>query len=315
MSFATGTADSRENLLDLFKIFAESDGWLIDRHAAMGTGYVLNMHKMSIHGVDLYAHLRTTNNETLAGRTLPTTGLAVSMSDSYSASADCTDQPGAPVNVTNTSKYFCSSVYPVTTGTKYWFFSEVSPAPEFLGMVLLLPNGQYRHIHIGDVKCTDADIIATTKCSYFFATDGMNGANQNCLPFETSNYLEYLPQSSWLRMIADERDGWWNPRWRNNMGGGSPTEGYAVGPRLRDTMLLVNSRNRFSNMAMLCPINLYYLNNVNVWTPVGYLNSVRIGRRDAFIVDHVYPLGTDHWMAFPAYSGARTFSLVYRKVD
>lgn len=307
MSYASGTADTRENLLDLFRAFAITSGWTVNRFAASGTGYVLNLQKTNSQGDVMCANLRSVNNEDLPGSMPAVVGIVASMSDSYNAAKDCVDQPGSPVDPTNATNYYASSIYPFTAVAKYWFFSTTGP--DSLSMVIMLPNGEFRHMFFTEIAELGASI---GKGFAMYATCGM-GYNSYALPFEpTWNTLENQATTSWARLIMDERDGWWT---NHHIGYNSNlAEGGVCGANFRDGLLLYNSVNQFSNSFALCPINLYARKLNLKYRVLGHLPAVRLVRRSAIIVDQVYPLGADEWMAFPVVSNANDYALVYRKV-
>jgi hypothetical protein len=308
MSFSSGTADTRENLLDLFRAFAITSGWTINRFAASGTGYVLNMQKINSQGDTMYANLRSVNNENLPGSMPALVGIVLSMSDGYDSAKDCVDQPGSPVNPTNANDFYATSIAPFTAVAKYWFFSTTGP--DTLSMVILLPDGTYRHLIISEISELGA---AMTKGYMMYGTNGM-GLNTNfLLPFQNGrSILDPTPSTSWLRLSFDERNGWWSSyHVAHNT---NYAQGGILGSGYRDALLLYNSLNQFSNSAALCPVNLYAKKLNGKQRVLGHLPHVRVARRAAFIVDQVYALGADDWMGFPIYSSTSDYALIYRKV-
>jgi len=310
MAYSTGTTDSRENLLDLFRAFSILAGWSVNRFAASGTGYNLNISKTGKYSDVLFANLRSVNDEDLPGNMGKRVGIVCSMSDSYDSAKDCVDQPGAPVRTTNATDYYATSIHPFTAIAKYWFFSGTNP--EFLAMVLLLPNGEYRHLVIGEVEKYD---LTLGKGAFMFGTNGNSATYGLVLPFETATGTTQLTGSSWLRLVADERDGWWTPCLKDSGNSAFSSDGYAVGSKFRNSILMYNSMNQFSNASALVPVEIFARKQAGRFFPVGYVPQWRVARREAFIVDQVYPLGTDNWMGFPAVSISQDYSLIYKRID
>jgi len=313
MSFSTGTADTRENLLDLFRAFAITSGWTVDRYAASGTGYVLNIHKTGKYSDVLYASIRSLDYENLPGSMDQyRAGLVVSMSTSYDSNKDCVDQPGSPARTTSATDYYASSIHSFTAVSKYWFFSDTDP--EFLAMVVMLPDNSFRHLTI--FECEKLD-LTLGQCHGFFATNGMSeDDNTYNLPFQTWSSTNFSTDgTSFLRMNADERNGWWSPARSSDLSGSNTTEGRTLGPGFRDKHLLSNCKNQFSYAAALCPITLYGISLDSDAFPIGYIPNQRIGDNSVFLVDQEYTLGTDVWMGFPARTfSSSSYAIVYRKV-
>lgn len=310
MSFSSGTADTREQLLDLFRAFAVTSGWTVDRFADSGTGKVLNIHKTSSYGDTMYASLRSVNNENLPGA-LPTfLGIAASMSDGYDAAKDCVDQPGAPVNVNNAGDFYATYISPFTAVAKYWFFSATTPR-QFLAMVIMLPDGTFRHLLFSELERLDTGI--SRGYGFWSNNGGTIPGSGATLPFEGSvNDSESWHNLGFLRLFADERNGWWGTgKWNTSSYYGL---GAIFGANFRDKNLIYNSLNQFSNSAGLCPVNLYARLQTGKCLTLGHLPFVRTSRRLGFLVDQERPLGSDVWMGFPSFSQTGDYAIVYKKV-
>jgi len=309
MSYATGTADTRETLLDLFKTFAIASGWSLDRYELRNTGAILDIHKAGVTET-LYAHLRSVYFEDLPGLSAGDfAGITVSMSESYDSSKDATNQPGAPLNLTNASQWYNARISGFTPVSKYWFFSSSSPT-EFLAMVVLLPGGTYRHIIIGEVEKYDATVLGG---AFFYASEGWAGGGLDTLPFYAAGFPWSNPGASYVHLNADERDGWWGPGWVSS-GGELSLIGATVSHPFTCGALAYNSVNQFSNASALVQANLFLKAQTGLWAIFSRIPNLRYSRRSAFLVDTVYPLGADNWMAFPLYSVNSNYALVYKKV-
>jgi len=311
MSFSSGTATSLEDLLDKFRIFAETSGYTTNRFAASGAGYVLNLQKAGSYANTLYCNLRSYHNEDPAGQ-IPqaTTGVVVNMSTGYSGAADIMDQPGAPAAMNAATTYYGALIYPVSVVGKYWFFSDTSP--EFLAAVIQLPNTEFRHTVFGEIEKTDATVPGG---EFFYATNGMNQTNPTAvLPFEPTAGAGQTPSHSYIRLDLDERSGWWMAGAKDTLGTSWSAPGIVFGANYIDQIARKYSKNNFSLMPSLHPFNLYGLRQDGNRSLLGYIPNWRSGRRDGFVVDQEYPLGSDTWMAFPATTVDSLYSLVYKKV-
>lgn len=308
--FESGTATSREDLLDKLRLFMISAGYTINRFAASGTGFVLNTQKLGSYSDTIYPSLRSVNNENLAGSAPQCTGLVASMADGYDSSKDCVDQTNSPRSIISSTDYFAAVSHPISTVATYWFFHDTNP--EFLAMVLQLPNGHYKHHVFGQIEKTDASI---GRGDFFFGTNGMSTNNPAFpLPFESVTGASAPTSTSYLRLIMDERDGWWTPANKAQLSGAINSTGLIFGANYIDSLLRKHSLNRFSNGAAMTPFHLYALKQNGERPLVGHIPNWRSIRREALLVGQEYSLGSDVWMAFPVSTPTGIYSLAYRKV-
>jgi len=308
MSYATGTADTRETLLDLFRAFAAGSGWTVNKFDTKNTGKILHLQKTGA-TMTLYACLRSLYYENLPGLlTNDFAGIVVSMSSGYDSALDVTNQPGAPVKLSNASQWYAARISGFNPVSKYWFYSSSTPV-EFLAMVVMLPNLTFRHIIIGEFDKYDDTIL---KGCFFFGSEGLeDGADT--LPFDYQRHLAPNYGTSYAMINADERDGWWCPEGYDDVGNSFGLLGGCINSGFMDEVLIANSLNEFSNASALVSSNMFIRAQTGMWAHAGFIPCLRFGKRTAYLVDTVYPLGTDDWMAFPLYNQSSQYAMVYKK--
>jgi len=321
MSYSTGSATDRDDLLVKLMNFAVLNGWTVNRHDSEGAGVRVNLQKTGNTGT-LFANLRSMSNEDPVPSSsvilgLPvTTGVVLSMSDSYDAAKSVTNQPGAPVSSQDAGNYYGTRIATISGSVPiYWMFGFANP--EMIACVIQLPSGEFQHLLFGEILKTDL----FTGGAFMYGSCGMAdpypGSGYRRLPFEFS--VAHNAQgvgTSWLRANLDGRNGWWTEDTDYLLRGGSSTNvypaGWLAGANFPDDCLIQNSVNAFNNLTCLIPVHLYARLTSGLFQPVGYLPHLRTCKATNFVPGETYSLGSDNWKVFPSKTQADGYGIAYR---
>jgi len=314
MAYQTGVANDVVTLLDTFRIFAESQGWVTNRNSLVGAGRELCIAK-----ADAFFNFRAYQNETMLVNGSSSTGrygIVLNGSDGYAAGDAWDRQPGYPQRGSTYGGDQGHVMMPLVLNFgpfPYHFFATDSKT---LYCEVETVSGQFLRFGCGTLDLFNP--AAPGGGRFFYAacgkhvTDSMNynnwlGASADnanyqleLVPFRSADYLSTLNglQGSMVRVAFGSFDNWANS-------GRSPVSTYqgmvCQGGGCHDKVVRDFAPNPLNGVGVLVP-NVVSLNSAGEsLCPIGSVPGIRYIDMTGYLPGAEFTLGSDLWKVFPWY--------------
>lgn len=338
MAYSTGATTGPNDLLDKFRLFAESQGWTTNRNVAAGSGREVCISKGSA-----YFNFRAIQNETFVinGRSIANRyGVALNGSDGYSGGSAWDRQPGysarTPVSGTDQAHAWIPTMM-LTTGSMpaYHFFA---PDSKTLYCELEVVTGIFMRFGCGSLDLLNP--AAPGGGRFFYANCGChsialspavpissfdvdNQAAMEMVPFRGADYianiLQYTagetPTGSMVRAAFGSFDGWAGSGRTTTI---MPFREVCQGGGCHDKLLRDLAPAPLNGIAVLAS-NMVSLNIANEYlSPIGVVPGQRQMDMTNFLPGEEFSFGGDTWKVFPWFQKGSVTSLTrgiaYKKV-
>lgn len=316
MSYETGTSTSVVDLLDKFRLFAESQGWTTNRNTPAGFGREVCITKGSA-----FFNFRAWNNETMLvnGTSVANKyGITINGSDGYSAGNGVHLQPGYSQRSVATGGDQWVVLFPLVTTTgpfpAYHFFA---PDSKTLYAEVEITTGAFMRFGCGGLDLfnpaapgggrfcyavTGQHVTNSLVATNWLGADMDNGAYQlEFVPFRGADYASTnlgFSSASMVRAQFSSFDNWAGSG-RSVVTGGL---GMACqGGGCHDKVLRDYSPNPMNGTGILLP-NIVSLNIGDEYlAPIGVMPGIRYMGMTNYLPGEEFTLGSDTWKVFPWY--------------
>lgn len=334
MAYQTGTANSASDLLDLFRVFAQGQGWTTNRNAIAGSGRELCISKGAA-----YFNFRAYQNETMVVNGVSAAnkyGISVNGSDGYASGSAWDRQPGYPLRGNTTGGDQGHAMLPLVLGfgpfPAYHFFA---PDSKTLFCELEAVSGVFLRFGCGSLDLFNPSAPGGGR--FFYATGGSHVTNgfgpaswlgsdmdnpSNALelvPFRCGDYAYILNgngmSGSMVRAASGSFDNWANSA---QVAGGSGYQAMICqGGGCHDKVLRDYSPSPLNGIGLMLP-NVVSLNiGGESLSPIGVVPGQRFMDMTNYLPGEEFNLGPDVWKVFPWYQKAGLSAqraIAYKKV-
>lgn len=315
MAYQTGTANNVVDLLDLFRAFAEGQGWTTNRNTLVGSGRELCISKGSA-----YFNFRAYQNETMVvngSSAANKYGISVNGSDGYAAGSAWDRQPGYPLRGATSGGDQGHAMLPLVLAFgPFPAFHFFAPDSKTLFCELEVVSGIFLRFGCGSLDLFNP--AAPGGGRFFYATGGMHVTNSTAssawlgADLEQSSYaLELVPfrgadygiqaggnQGSMVRAAYGSFDNWANSaRTQYSVFQGMVCQGGGC----HDKVLRDYSPNPLNGIGLMLP-NVVSLNiGGESLSPIGVVQGMRYMDMTNYLPGQEFNLGADVWKVFPWY--------------
>ena len=314
MAYQTGTATSPNDLLDKLRIFAQAQGWTVNRNTAVTNTLEVCISK----GTSFFNFLSGENTTILVNGSNQNFkyGIVINGSDSYDGPSPTMRQPGYPQR----------SITPSVTDQYMAFVPFVTNFGPFPAYHFFTPNANSIHVEIevmssvfqrfGFGACDLFNPVTPGDGRYFYGTAGEHVTNATTsntwlgeevgssfseeeVPFRSAEWNFNLNRSaSAVRVNSDCLNNWAGSG--NNVSN-TRLKAACQGGNCKDRIINQISPNPINGVAILTPITLS-LNVANTYLRgIGTVPGIRYMDMTNFLPGEEFTLGSDVWKVFPWY--------------
>lgn len=317
MAYLTGSAASAPALLDLFRSFAQDQGWTINRNVVAGSGRELCISK----GASFF-NFRAYNNETMVVNGISAngkSGISVNGSDGYGAGNAWDQQPGYPRRTSASGGDQGHAMMPLVLSPgpfpTYHFFA---PDSKTLFCELECVSGVFLRFGCGALDLFNPSAPGGGR--FFYATGGSHVTNSSSnslwlggamdspntalevVPFRLADYASSDGggglSGSMVRVASGSFDNWAGSA---RSGGGLYQAMCCQGGGCHDKVLRDYSPDPMNGIGLLLP-NVVALNLGNEFlSPIGVVPGMRYMDMTGYQPGEEFNLGSDVWKVFPWY--------------
>lgn len=317
MAYETGTATGAVDLLDKFRVFAESQGWTTNRWVVAGSGRELCISKGKA-----YFNFRAWQNESMlvSGTSVASKyGITLNGSENYSSGSAWDRQPGYAKRLETGATDQGHALLPLVTNfgpfPAYHFFA---PDSKTLYCELEVTTGCYHRMGVGSLDLFNPSCPGGGR--FFYGTSGAhvtNAVSGNTwlnVDMDNSAYqMEFFPfraaslgttnnasvgVASFVRAISGSTDGWASSG-RNVGTVGMPLA--CQGGGCHDRVMRDYGAAPLNGVGVMLP-NIVSLNVGDEYlSPIGVLPGIRHLDITPYLAGNEFTLGSDVWKVFPWY--------------
>ncbi|QQQ00966.1 hypothetical protein [Lysobacter enzymogenes] len=289
MAYATSAANDPNELLDKLRVFAHSNGWVVDgwRDRTVRVGKAL-----SVHAGSLYATLLTELSGGDSSRPPPFVGVFGHTGYTANANADLQAEASAPVWANYVQGPY-SAVH---------FFCRTAPQP-YLHIVLETQAGTFKHFGTG--RLVTAGAVSTGQYVYgsqwYYDPSYINNPDdvRHAMAFDDS-WANYVSATTRVRADFDGIA----PRWHGVSDTGGDSRALYCGWRRRGApinLLKDIGHSTLTGRAPGQPLWCSVPRGGDLNTDVGHPPDLRFIRLDSYAPGEELVLGSDRWKMFPVH--------------
>lgn len=310
MAYETGSATSRDDLLDKLRIFLVANGWTQNYWAAEGEGYRLHVNKSNV-----YANFRTSAGVSERLLTVMQTHanqwFAMNLSTGYDGTKHWSLQPGAPCRTSGDVGSLASGFLVTGSIISYYFFTQDNS----FDVVAEISSGVFRSMHAGELT----KFGSYTGGMYMTAPIALTAYWELRSVFTFPSYSYTYPST-----FVSFDDGGGLKWFSNNSAYGTDHALSMPYNQVNFTTTTKCSAGAVTSLLAIPPttegstvlLPLYYgaLQSPYIW-PLGYVPHVRICRGDYVANAQEWVLGSDTWTLFKtAFCGTTVLAIAIKKV-
>lgn len=317
MAYQTGTANNVVDLLDLFRSFAEGQGWTTNRNVLAGSGRELCISKGTA-----FFNFRAYQNETMVVNGASATGkygISVNGSDGYAAGNAWDRQPGYPLRGITTGGDQGHAMLPLVIAfgpfPAYHFFA---PDSKTLYCELEAVSGVFLRFGCGTLDLFNP--AAPGGGRFFYATGGKHVTNATgsatwlgsdmdnpiyaleLAPFRAGDYASSSGgngnSGAMVRAASGSFDNWAN----SAQAPASTYQGMVCqGGGCHDKVLRDYSPNPLNGIGVMLPNVVSLSIGGESLSPIGVVPGMRFMDMTNYLPGQEFNLGSDIWKVFPWY--------------